>query len=85
MDRAAALMGARAARGGPRLPAVEWPEVEVSAAVGGGRRGSAIVNGDLLVVGEENEEGLLLDRIEPQTAVLRYQGETRRFTVKRRE
>ena len=26
MDRAAALMGALAARGGPRLPAVEWPE-----------------------------------------------------------
>ena len=69
----------------PTNAAVEWPEVEVTAAVGGGRRGSAIVNGDLLVVGEENEEGLLLDRIEPQTAVLRYHGETRRFTVKRRE
>jgi BirA family biotin operon repressor/biotin-[acetyl-CoA-carboxylase] ligase len=26
MDRAAALRGALAARGGPRLPAVEWPE-----------------------------------------------------------
>ena len=30
MDRAAALVGALAARGGPRLPAVEWPEELVS-------------------------------------------------------
>ncbi len=30
MDRAAALAGALAARGGPRLPAVEWPESIVS-------------------------------------------------------
>ena len=50
-----------------------------------GGRGSAIVNGRLLVVGEENDEGLLLDRIESQTAVLRYKGETRRFIVRRRD
>jgi hypothetical protein len=68
----------------PPAKTVDWPGVEVSAIVGIGRRGSAIVNGDLIRIGEENEEGLVLDRIESQSAVLKYQGETRRFMVKKR-
>lgn len=64
--------------------AVEWPDVEVSAVVGSGRRGSAIINGQVMVIGEESEEGLQLERIEPQAAVLRYRGATRRFIVRKR-
>jgi hypothetical protein len=63
---------------------VEWPDVEVSAVVGSGRRGSAIINGQVMVIGEESEEGLQLERIEPQAAVLRYRGATRRFIVRKR-
>jgi len=65
-------------------PPVVWPDVEVAAVVGSGRRGTAIVNGEVLVVGEESTEGLVLERIEPQAAVLRFQGETRRFIVRKR-
>jgi hypothetical protein len=69
----------------PVVPAVvEWPDVEVSAVVGSGRRGSAIINGQVMVIGEESEEGLQLERIEPQAAVLRYRGATRRFIVRKR-
>jgi hypothetical protein len=69
----------------PPAPAVvEWPDVEVSAVVGSGRRGSAIINGQVMVIGEESEEGLQLERIEPQAAVLRYRGATRRFIVRKR-
>ena len=65
-------------------PPLVWPDVEVAAVVGSGRRGTAIVNGEVLVVGEESTEGLVLERIESQVAVLRFQGETRRFIVRKR-
>ena len=69
----------------PAVPTVvEWPDVAVSAVVGSGRRGSAIINGQILVIGEESAEGLQLERIEPQAAVLRYRGATRRFIVRKR-
>lgn len=63
---------------------VVWPEVVISATVGGGTRGSALINGVLLTVGEETKDGLLLVKIEPRAAVLTYKGETRRFIVGKR-
>ena len=56
----------------------------VAAVVGGGRRGTALINGRVMVLGEESEEGLRLERIEPHAAVLRYKGELRRFIVRKR-
>ena len=65
-------------------PVVVWPEIVVSATVGSGTRGSALINGVLLTVGEETNEGLLLEKIEPRAAILSYRGETRRFAVGKR-
>ena len=68
----------------PEPEPVVWPDVEVAAVVGGGRRGTALINGRVMVLGEESEEGLRLARIEPHAAVLRYKGELRRFIVRKR-
>lgn len=63
---------------------LEWPAIELTAIVGGGTRGSALINGDLLTVGEENVDGVTLMKIESQAALLQFNGQQRRFTVKRK-
>jgi hypothetical protein len=69
----------------PEPPAIlEWPAIELTAIVGGGTRGSALINGDLLTVGEENVDGVTLVKIESQAALLQFNGQQRRFTVKKK-
>ena len=63
---------------------IQWPQVEVSALVGSGSRGSALINGDLLMVGEANAADVTLVQIEPQAALLEFKGQRRRVPVKRR-
>jgi hypothetical protein len=63
---------------------IEWPEIEITAIIGGGKRGGVLINGEMIVIGEASTEGISLVKIEAQAAVLQYQGEKRRFTVKKR-
>ena len=73
-----------AAAQAPVADVVVWPEVTLTATVGRGTRGSALINGILLTVGEATNEGLLLEKIEPRAAIVSYRGETRRFVVGKR-
>lgn len=60
---------------------VVWPELEITAIVGGGARGSALINGRMLTVGEENEDGVKVVKIEQQQLLLEYCGLRRYFTT----
>lgn len=63
---------------------IEWPEIEITAIIGGGKRGGVLINGEMIVIGEASTEGISLVKIEAQAAVLQYKGATHRFTVRKR-
>ena len=64
----------------PARPVV-WPAVNLSAIVGAGSRGSALLNGELLAVGQQTTDGIALVSVEARAALLEYQGERKRFLV----
>ena len=57
-------------------PAAKWPKIEVSGFMGSGRKGAAILNGEVIQVGNEIE-GVLVKSIDGRSVVLEYQGEQR--------
>ena len=57
-------------------PAAKWPKVEVSGFMGSGKKGAAILNGEVVQVGGEIE-GVLVKSIDGRSVVLEYQGEQR--------
>lgn len=64
----------------PARPVV-WPAVNLSAIVGAGSRGSALLNGEPLAVGQQTTDGISLVSVEARAALLEYQGERKRFLV----
>lgn len=58
-----------------------WPALMVTAVIGSGKKGSALVNGNVVSIGEELEEGPTLKSISKQSAVFEWDGETRTIHV----
>ena len=59
----------------------EWPELKVTAVIGSGKRGSVLVNGTVVSVGEELEEGPVLKSVTRQAAVFEWDGDRRTIYV----
>ena len=59
----------------------EWPELRVTAVIGSGKRGSVLVNGTVVSVGEELEEGPVLKSVTRQAAVFEWDGDRRTIFV----
>ncbi len=59
----------------------EWPELKVTAVIGSGKRGSVLVNGNVVSVGEELEEGPVLKSVSRQAAVFEWDGDRRTIFV----
>ncbi len=59
----------------------EWPPLKVTAVIGSGKKGSVLVNGTVISVGEELEEGPVLKSVSRQAAVFEWDGDTRTIFV----
>ena len=59
----------------------EWPVLKVTAVIGSGKKGSVLVNGTVISVGEELEEGPVLKSVSRQAAVFEWDGDTRTIFV----
>ena len=59
----------------------EWPELKVTAVIGSGKKGSVLVNGTVVSVGEELEEGPVLKAVSRQAAVFEWDGDSRTIYV----
>ena len=59
----------------------EWPELKVTAVIGSGKKGSVLVNGTVVSVGEELEEGPVLKSVSRQAAVFEWDGDRRTIYV----
>ncbi len=59
----------------------EWPELRVTAVIGSGKKGSVLVNGTVVSVGEELEEGPVLKSVTRQAAVFEWDGDSRTIYV----
>ena len=59
----------------------EWPELKVTAVIGSGKKGSVLVNGTVVSVGEELEEGPVLKSVTRQAAVFEWDGDSRTIYV----
>ncbi len=59
----------------------EWPELKVTAVIGSGKKGSVLVNGTVVSVGEELEEGPVLKSVSRQAAVFEWDGDSRTIYV----
>ena len=59
----------------------EWPELRVTAVIGSGKKGSVLVNGNVVSVGEELEEGPVLKAVSRQAAVFEWDGDRRTIYV----
>ena len=59
----------------------EWPELRVTAVIGSGTKGSVLVNGNVVSVGEELEEGPVLKAVSRQAAVFEWDGDRRTIFV----
>ncbi len=59
----------------------EWPELKVTAVIGSGKKGSVLVNGTVVSVGEELEEGPVLKAVSRQAAVFEWDGDRRTIYV----
>ncbi len=59
----------------------EWPELRVTAVIGSGKKGSVLVNGTVVSVGEELEEGPVLKSVTRQAAVFEWDGDRRTIYV----
>ena len=62
-----------------------WPALKVTAVIGSGARGSVLVNGAVVSVGEETEAGPVLKSVSRQAAVFEWDGERRTIFVSSRE
>ncbi len=60
---------------------VKWPTIKVTAIIGGGDEGGALVNGEVVAIGYQLDNGAVLRAIEPQSATFEYQGETKKIYV----
>ncbi len=65
----------------PDAPPVKWPSIKVTAIVGGGDEGGALVNGEVVAIGQRLDNGAILLSVEPQSATFEYEGHTRKFFV----
>jgi hypothetical protein len=61
-------------------PKVQWPAVKLSGVMGGGQRGSAIINGKVIGI-NESVDGIRVLKIEPKGVMLEYQQEQRFLKV----
>ncbi len=59
----------------------EWPELKVTAVIGSGKKGSVLVNGTVVSVGEELEEGPVLKSVTRQAAIFEWDGDRRTIYV----
>ncbi len=59
----------------------EWPELRVTAVIGSGTKGSVLVNGTVVSVGEELEEGPVLKSVSRQAAIFEWDGDRRTIYV----
>ncbi|MBQ6246969.1 MAG: hypothetical protein IJK04_08895 [Kiritimatiellae bacterium] len=59
----------------------EWPELRVTAVIGSGKKGSVLVNGTVVSVGEELEEGPVLKSVTRQAAIFEWDGDRRTIYV----
>ncbi len=59
----------------------EWPELKVTAVIGSGKKGSVLVNGTVVSVGEELEEGPVLKSVSRQAAIFEWDGDSRTIYV----
>ena len=59
----------------------EWPELKVTAVIGSGKKGSVLVNGVVVSVGEELEEGPVLKSVSRQAAIFEWDGDRRTIYV----
>ena len=59
----------------------EWPVLKVTAVIGSGKKGSVLVNGTVISVGEELEEGPVLKSVSRQAAIFEWDGDTRTIFV----
>ena len=59
----------------------EWPELRVTAVIGSGKKGSVLVNGNVVSVGEELEEGPVLKSVTRQAAIFEWDGDRRTIYV----
>lgn len=60
---------------------VKWPSLKVTAIIGDGEGGSALVNGEILTVGYRLDNGVKLKAVEPQSAIFEFSGVTKRVFV----
>lgn len=61
---------------------VIWPTFSLQAAMGGGQRGSVMINGQIFQIGSTFGEVTILE-ITPQGVLMEYEGERRTFRVRR--
>ena len=66
----------------PTLDDVVWPEIRISAAMGGSRGGSVLINGEIVPVGQRHGD-LLIHEIHPEGVRIEYRGEQRIVPVRR--
>ncbi|MBQ6925287.1 MAG: protein kinase [Kiritimatiellae bacterium] len=66
---------------GPAAEPVKWPSIKVTAIIGGGDDGSALVNGEVVSIGYRLDNGAVLRAVEPQSATFEYKGETKKIFV----
>lgn len=63
------------------LPVV-WPPFSLQAAMGGGQRGSVLIDGKIVKVGDTYRD-ITIREITPDGVIMEYQGETKTFRVRR--
>ena len=61
---------------------VVWPEIRISAAMGGSRGGSVLINGEIVPVGQRHGD-LLIHEILPEGVRVEYEGKQRIVPVRR--
>jgi hypothetical protein len=59
----------------------KWPDLKVTAVIGSGAKGSVLVNGYVVSVGEEMEEGPVLKSVSRQAAVFEWDGDRRTIFI----
>ena len=64
---------------------IEWPSLKVTAIIGTGETGNAIVNGDVIPVGYSFDNGITLKAVEPHSATFELKGATKKVFVSKPE
>ena len=65
----------------PPPESVKWPPIKVTAIIGGGDDGGALVNGEVVSIGYRLDNGAVLLSVEPQSATFEYKGQTKKIFV----